>query len=411
MKLWTWSLGLFLCLNFIQCKSTDVECSDETTEINYDSIPKYDSIDWSKAFKFKKVNLFQKVSNYRKFNRYFDRVWKRNNLSGGFLVAQNGRIIYENYSGYSDFNAKEKIDAHTAIHIASISKVLTGLAILKLVENDKLKLEDTVNQYLDDFPYPNVTIENLLSHRSGLPNYMYLADDKKYWDKSQIMTNQDMLDMLIEHKPAPISATGRRFHYNNTNYALLALIIEKITQLKYPEAMDLMVFKPLGMNNTFVFEYEKDKNKVSKSYQHNGVEWAYDHLDATYGDKNIYSTPRDLYKMDVAMYSDKFLPKELKEKAWKGYSYETKGVKNYGLGIRLMEWNNGDKILYHNGWWHGNNTVYARDFNNQVTIIALGNKKNRAIYGSFKLVSEFGDYPFNSPLNTGKRKYKREESL
>src|SRR5690606_38009235 len=161
-------------------------------------------------------------------------------------------------------------------------------------------------------------------------------------------------------------------------------------------------------------DFEKDAENVSKSYYHNGNEWKYDHLDMTYGDKNIYSTPRDLYKLDVAMYAEEFLPEKLKEKAWKGYSYEKPGIKNYGLGVRLMEWKNGDKIIYHNGLWHGNNSVYVRDFNNQATIIALGNRKNGIIYKTFRLVSLFGNYPFQISAydsNGILRKLKKDSTL
>src|SRR5690606_30409741 len=272
-----------------------------------------------------------------------------------------------------------------------------ALPIFKLVEFDKIELKDKVSKYLIGFPYEDVRIEDLLNHRSGLPNYLHLSDDKNYWDNSKKITNQDVLDILVQKKPQAINKPGKKFSYNNTNFLLLALVIEKVTGLSYPDAMKEMVFNPLGMKDTFVMEFDKDSARVSKSYYHNGREWKYDHLDKTYGDKNIYSTPRDLLQMDLAMYSDKFLPKNLKEKAWKGYSYESKGVKNYGLGIRLMEWDDGSKILYHNGWWHGNNTAYVRDFNHEATIIALGNRKNRTIYSTFRLVSLFGNYPFQFP--------------
>lgn len=411
MKIWTWALSAVIFLTITQCKSSE-ESSVENpiTKVNLDTIPRYDSLNWKKEFDFNKINLYKTVKNYRRFDRYYHEIWEKTNVSGGFLVAQNGKILYENYSGYSDFGTQKKMDANTPIHIASISKVLTSLAILKLVENKKINLEDKLDKYFEGFPYQNVTIENLLSHRSGLPNYLHITDDKKYWDKTQLITNQDVLNILIEKQPPSLALPGRKFYYNNTNFVLLALVIEKVTKLTYPEAMKHIVFNPLGMKNTFVFEYNKHHDKVSKSYEYNGKEWAYDHLDATYGDKNIYSTPRDLYKMDVAMYSPKFLSKELKEKAWKGYSYESKGVKNYGLGFRMMEWPNQTKLLYHNGWWHGNNTVYVRDFQHQATIIALGNKRNRTIYGAFKLVREFGDYPFTSPLEKGKSG-RGEESL
>ena len=387
-------LSIFFAL--FNCKNSDKNPT-ENSENENDTIPKYDSLDWSKEYEFGKIDLIDKANKYRFFDKFYNDFWLHNKVSGGFLVAQHGQIIYEGYSGFSDIEKEIPITAETPIHIASITKVLTGLAILKLVENDKMDLNDKVSEYLNGFPYENVRIEDLLNHRSGLPNYLHLSDDKNYWDNTKKITNQDVLDILVNKKPEALSQPGKNFSYNNTNFVLLALIIEKLTGLSYPQAMKIMVFNPLGMKNTFVMEFAKDSAKVSKSYYNNGREWKYDHLDVTYGDKNVYSTPRDLLNMDIAMYSEKFLPKKLKEKAWKGYSYEAKGVKNYGLGIRLMEWDDGGKILYHNGWWHGNNTTYVRDFDNEATIISLGNRKNRTIYSTFRLVSLFGDYPFQFP--------------
>lgn len=401
MKEWMWAFVAIISLSLINCKKTDENPNLTSTNKYQDSIPRYDSLNWANEFEFAPVNIIDKANKYRLLDKFYNEFWLHKNVSGGFLVAQNGKILYEGYSGFSDIAAKKELTSETPLHIASITKVMTGLAILKLVENKKLKLNDKVSEYLKGFPYEEVTIEDLMNHRSGLPNYLHLSEDKKYWDKTKMMTNQDLLNLLIEKKPEALSAAGKKFYYNNTNFVLLALIIEKITGISYAEAMKYIVFEPLGMTNTFVFEFKKDSARVSKSYEYNGKEWAYDHLDITYGDKNIYSTPRDLLKMDIAMYSDKFLPDNLKEKAWKGYSYESKGVKNYGLGMRLMEWDNGNKLLYHNGWWHGNNSTYVRDFQNQTVIIALGNRRNRTIYSTFRLVSLFGDYPFQNALDTG----------
>ncbi len=383
----------------------------ETTDNANDTLPKFDSLNWAKEYQFKKIDLTDKANKYRFLDKFYNDFWLNKNVSGGFLVAQHGQIIFEGYSGFSDIENQIKLTAETPIHIASITKVLTSLAILKLVEHDKIDLNDKVSEYLTGFPYEEVSIEDLLNHRSGFPNYLHRSDVKKYWDNSKKITNQDVLDILIQKKPEAINKPGKNFSYNNTNFVLLALIIEKVTGLSYPKAMKEMVFNPLGMKNTFVMEFAKDSARVSKSYYNNGREWKYDHLDITYGDKNVYSTPRDLLKMDIAMYSDKFLPKKLKEKAWKGYSYESKGVKNYGLGIRLMEWDEGGKILYHNGWWHGNNTTYVRDFENEATIISLGNRKNRTIYSTFRLVSLFGNYPFQFPDASDTGEANGEDSL
>src|SRR5690606_7291904 len=376
MKLRNLAVFLLVLICAINCKNSEQERLKQSKHKN-DTLPKFDSLDWAKEYKFQKVDLIDKANKYRFLDKFYNDFWLHNNVSGGFLVAQHGEVIFEGYTGFSDFEKQIPMTASTPLHIASISKVLTGMAVLKLVEFDKIELKDKVSKYLIGFPYEDVRIEDLLNHRSGLPNYLHLSDDKNYWDNSKKITNQDVLDILVQKKPQAINKPGKKFSYNNTNFLLLALVIEKVTGLSYPDAMKEMVFNPLGMKDTFVMEFDKDSARVSKSYYHNGREWKYDHLDKTYGDKNIYSTPRDLLQMDLAMYSDKFLPKNLKEKAWKGYSYESKGVKNYGLGIRLMEWDDGSKILYHNGWWHGNNTAYVRDFNHEATIIALGNRKNR----------------------------------
>lgn len=110
--------------------------------------------------------------------------------------------------------------------------------------------------------------------------------------------------------------------------------------------------------------------------------------------KNIYSTPQDLLKFDKATYSDAFFSKTLKNLVYKGYSYEKFGIKNYGLGIRLREWEDGQKIFYHNGWWHGNTTSYINDRNDTVTLIALSNRYTRRVYQTIRLTALFGNYPF-----------------
>lgn len=337
----------------------------------------------SKKFKEEKKKNIEKFYNHN---------WAKNSLSGGFLVSKNGEIIYEKYNGLSNRAKKTEITADTPLHIASVSKVLTAAVILKLVDFGKLSLDQKVNSILPEFPYEEITVKMLLNHRSGLPNYAYFADDRQIWNRS-MLTNKDILDLLSRHKFALYFNPDRKFSYCNTNYAMLALIIEKVTGTDYRKAMKKIVFEPLGMKNTFVFDYEKHKDTVSQSYKGNNTLHGYDFLDDVYGDKNIYSTPRDLLKFDRATYSDKFLNPELVKEAFKGYSYETKGIKNYGLGIRLHEWETGEKIFYHNGWWHGNTSSYVTLKQDTVAIIALSNKFTYKTYKVWKLATLFGNYP------------------
>jgi CubicO group peptidase (beta-lactamase class C family) len=275
-----------------------------------------------------------------------------------------------------------------------VSKVLTAAAVIQLVDRGKLELDQKVNTILKAFPYPDITVRMLLNHRSGLRNYAYFTADPGVWDLKQTITNDDILRLLSKKNIQLASKPGTHFAYCNTNYALLALIIEKMTGLKYGEAMDRMIFKPLGMKDTYVFDIAKDKERSSKTYQAGGMQLAYDFLDAVYGDKNIFSTPRDLMKFDLATYDPNFLDKKLFAQVYKGYSYESKGEKNYGLGIRMIEWKTGQSFYFHNGWWHGNTSAYVTLRKEKVTIIALSNKMTKKTYLVRKLAPAFGDYPF-----------------
>ncbi len=325
---------------------------------------------------------------------FCEKYFRNEDSNFSFLVAKNGQIIYERYQGIANKENRTVLTKETPIHIASVSKVLTATAVLLLVDSKKIDLDQKVNTILDNFPYPEITVRTLLNHRSGLRNYAYFTEDKGVWDRSITLTNQDVLNLFAAKNIQLEFPTNQHFAYCNTNYAMLALIIEKITGMTYPEAMKEMIFKPLGMYNTYVFEYDKDKETATPSYKGSNVKLAFDYLDAVYGDKNIYSTPRDLLKFDMARKAPTFLHPKLRNQIYKGYSNEHKGTKNYGLGMRMIEWETGQKFYFHNGWWHGNTSSYISLVKENVTIIALSNKFNKNIYAVRKLAPVFGDYPF-----------------
>ncbi|CAM3014500.1 serine hydrolase domain-containing protein [Flavobacterium frigoris] len=326
---------------------------------------------------------------------FYNKNWPNKSANGGFLVAKNGQIIYEKYEGLANYKEKSAMTSTTPLHIASVSKVITATAILKLVSVKKLYLEQKVTTILKEFPYPDVTIRTLLTHRSGMRNYAYFTEKKGIWDRHKILSNQDILTIMATKDIDLEFRTNSRFSYCNTNYAMLALIIEKVTGLEYKDAMKEIVFKPLGMTNTYVFDYEKDKLTAVPSYKRNFAKVNLDYLDAIYGDKNIYSTPRDLLKFDNGRNSAAYLDQKLLQEAYVGYSNEHRGTKNYGLGIRMINWPTGKNFYFHNGWWHGNTASYVTLPEEKVTIIALSNKYDKRIYKVRKLAALFGDYPFH----------------
>lgn len=328
-----------------------------------------------------------------KINTHYQELVNKDEFYGQFLIAQNGKILFEGYEGFAYLEKQEKNHKNKPLHIASVSKVLTASLILRLVDQGKIDLDEKVSKYLIGFYHDEITVRMLLNHRSGLRHYGYFIERDVKWDKSKRITNQDILALINTGKVKLESTPGKRFSYCNTNYALLALIIENVTKMTYAEAMDKLIFKPIGMKNTFVFDYAKHHDTVSQSYKSRKMRLAFDHLDLVYGDKNIYSTVRDLLKFDLATYSKKFFSDKTRAEIYKGYSYESKGEKNYGLGIRLREWKEAPTLTYHNGWWHGNTSSLIMQKTDTLTIIALSNKMTHNTYKTKKFLALFGNYP------------------
>jgi CubicO group peptidase (beta-lactamase class C family) len=329
---------------------------------------------------------------YRTLSAYFDSILPDRNFNGGILVAKNGAILYERYAGKTDLRQDAPLTDSTPFHIASTSKTFTGIAALRLAQENKLSLDDTITKFFPGLPYPGITVKMLLNHRSGLPNYVYFIPNSRKWDQKQNATNEDVLNILYTEKPNKSFPPGKRFSYSNTNYVLLAMIIEKLSGMSFPEYRKSKFFQPLQMNHTYVFT-QADSAMSTPSFNYNNSFWANDNLELTYGDKNIYSTPRDLLKWDQALYTEQLISKSLLDSAFAPYSLERPSIHNYGLGFRMLLMPNGKKVIYHFGRWHGFNAAFSRLTDEKVTIIILGNKFTRSIYtAAMRSYDIFGDY-------------------
>lgn len=317
---------------------------------------------------------------------FYEKRLLRTGFNGAILVAKNGEVIFEDYHGYYNLRKKDSLTKHSAFHLASVSKTFTGMATLKLAQMGKLSLDDDIKKFFPNLPYDNIRVKDLLDHRSGLPNYLYFMEQLG-WDKKQHCSNLDVLDYLIKFKPAA-TKPNTHFTYCNTNYALLGLIIEKASGESYADFLQEQFFTPLHMNDTYVYNI-KDSATAMPSYDYRGRPEAFTFLDCGIGDKNVYSTPEDLLKWDQAMYTNQIFSKETLEKAFTPYSNEKPGIRNYGYGWRMNVYPDGKKVIYHNGWWHGNNAVFIRMIQDTATIIVLGNKYNSNIYKAKEMESIF----------------------
>lgn len=311
------------------------------------------------------------------------RIKRKEGFNGNVLIAQEGVKIYEKSFGYGNMRERDSLSLDSRFQLASLSKTFTATAILMLKEHGHLKLTDTVQQYFPDFPYDGVAIRDLLSHRSGLPNYMYAFDDSLgrvdvLPDNARIMHWFEIADPRVK----PYSGPDRHFAYNNTNYMVLAAIIEKITGMKYGEYLKMAIFDPLGMTNTWTATDPPDSLNVNGTTGYDkGRAVPQDFFDMVVGDKGIYSTVEDLFIWYKALNSACILKKETLEEAFTPRSFERPGVKNYGYGFRMyLKENNKPEYIYHNGWWKGYSSLFWFSPEDEFVIIILANRYNGTVY-------------------------------
>ncbi len=320
----------------------------------------------------------------------------REGLNGNVLVAQKGIVLYRNCFGLGHFerNQRDTLVDDSKFQLASLSKTFTAVGTLKLIEAGKLSLEDTIQKFYPDFPYHGITIRELLSHRSGLPNYAYAFDDSMkvnfYKREKPYPTNATIMHWFATVKPTPkaYNIPGRGFSYSNTNYMVLASIIEKATGQSYEAFIKKNIFDPLGMHQTFV---ATTRNDSINHHRTAGYQWnrriPKDYYDDVVGDKGIYSTTGDLFRWYRALNGDCLLQKKTLAEAFIPRSFERKGAKNYGYGFRMMlDGLNKPEYIYHSGWWKGYNTMFWFSPKDEYVIIILGNRYNKTVYRVKELI-------------------------
>lgn len=364
-------VGFFGFIAFLVLMGACTSVSEEKKQIK---------IEKKQAEKDSIALIYDEADADMEIDAFMQRLHQRSGFNGNVLVAKKGKIIYQNTFGWADYLMRDSLKIDSKFELASVSKPFTAIGVLKLVEEEKLRLDQTVNDFFPDFPYPDITIQQLLSHRSGLPNYVYFVED--HWpDRKKGMSNMDAMDLLIEHKPNRYGSPDGRYHYNNSNFMVLASIVEKVTGQDFAVYMQEKIFKPTGMKNTAVLSravYEKIPTDVvghDKVWRRSVVQ---DYLDGPVGDKGIYSTVRDLHLFDIALREGRVLDHALLDSSYMPRSDAERGVFGYGYGWRTFR-PEGNPMVYHTGWWHGFKSLYVRDLENDITIVLLTNMANNSL--------------------------------
>lgn len=320
--------------------------------------------------------------------RLFVDIKKRELFNGTVLVAKKGEILYEGAFGDADLSTNRPLTSRSVFNLASVSKPITATAILLLVQEDKLSLDDPVQKWIPNLPYEGITIRHLLNHTSGLPDYLDLFE--MYWDKAKIADNDDLLRYLIKYKPERLFAPNERVEYSNTGYILLAIIVERVTDMDFADFLQENIFKPLNMIHTQAIGVRKENIEIA-DYAYGYVYDVYageyvladdfeeskmvTYLDGMLGDGGVQSTVRDLYLYERALSTGNLINDELLKEAYTPAVTETETPFKYGFGWILADDKEKGQIIWHSGGWPGYATSLRRFIDRDIVVIALRNKE------------------------------------
>lgn len=322
---------------------------------------------------FDSLNLIYKQ---HQFDSLFTFIVKEKYFNGAFLIARGNDILYENVAGYSNYSNQKPLDIHASFEIASVSKMFTAVAILMLYEEGKIDLTKKVRDYLPDFPYNNITVHQLLCHRSGLPEYFKFAE-RYHKNPSFPLTNDSLLLMIQKHQPKYNALPDKEFEYCNTNYAILAAIVEKVSEIPFSQYLETKLFKPLEMNETFLYQYGNNQT-ILIGHRSNKKEYERNYLSGVVGDKGIFTSVHDLYDWDKALFNGKLIKKETLAIAVFPHNPDQMLCNNYGYGLRIRCDEQKNILLYHGGLWNGNNSLFIHRPIDNTLIIFLSNIYNKS---------------------------------
>jgi D-alanyl-D-alanine carboxypeptidase len=249
-----------------------------------------------------------------RLDQFFDRLDEKKKAMGSLAIVRDGTVLYTRAIGYSQINGAEKKPLTTAnrFRLGSITKMFTATMILQLVEEGELKLADSLDKFLPEIPNArNITIAQILSHRSGIPNVRRERDAQK--KVSTIPIGKDEMLALIV-KAAPDFEPDARRQYSNSGYFILGLILEKVTGKTYDRALEERIASKLGLKETYLATGNIDVSKSEAlTYIHFGGDWkpvSETHPTLLFSAGAIVSTPADMAKFIQALFEGKLVSKE-----------------------------------------------------------------------------------------------------
>jgi D-alanyl-D-alanine carboxypeptidase len=244
-----------------------------------------------------------------KLDQFFDRLAEKNKAMGSLIIAKDGKVVYTRAIGYAQVDAtiKKPLTAASRFRIASITKTYTAVMILQLVEEGKLKLTDTLDKFFPQVPNAQkITILQILSHRSGIPN---VRRDQATWKPGAQVIKDEMLALIV--KGSPEFEPDTKNSYSNSGYFLLGLILEKLTGKPYDQALEERINSKIGLKDTYIATGRIDVNKgEALTYINTGSDWKQGfETDPSIGFQLI-STPGDMAKFIQSLFDLKMISQD-----------------------------------------------------------------------------------------------------
>lgn len=289
------------------------------------------------------------------------------------MVMRQGQTLFAQAWGLADREAGTAAALATNYRLASVSKQFTATAVLLLAQGGQCALSDTLPAFFPDFPAygRSITLHQLLTHTAGLPDY----EDHIPPTTQTPLKDRDVLALLQQQK-AGAFPPGSAFRYSNSGYALLALIVERVSGLRFADFLARNIFQPLGMAGTVAFEADRSqvlRRAIGYHPTANGfVRRDQSLTSSVLGDGGVYSSVEDLARWDRALDTDQLLSAASRAAAWRPQVWVENGRLAYGYGW-FIEQVNGRTCHWHFGSTTGFRTAVVR-FPKALTIIVLLNR-------------------------------------
>ncbi len=340
-----------------------------------------------------------------RIDSFFTALYKDKQINGNVLIAEQGKPVYRKSFGYANLENETLNNDASVFDLASISKLFTSVAVLQLKERGRLKLDAPLVKYLPDFPFPEITIRQLLSHTSGLPDFE-LFDSYIKQDSNRIIKNADIIPILKASRKL-LFKPGEKWNYSSPGMGLLALLVERISGLSFEDYLTKYVWKPARMYNTHInsrLAPLNDKNltgnyDLANHFSSNLIpsnttrdgKWFLQVAGGMQGPGLVVSTTQDLLLFDQALYSGKLLSQATQTEAFTptrlnngepAYVNSSAGRTYIGLGWMIMADSSAGKIVYHSGFRPGGSTIFLRNITRRHTVIMLDNTASFGLHAN-----------------------------